>query len=197
MNKTEKILLGLAAAAALVLSVGVVYSSAAPQQYRQTGTTRGMMGGGGPSGGMMGGPYSGGMMGGALTGGMMSASAYANGMMGGFGSMMSGMAQHMSALWNQTWSASRAGVGAYVAVVGYAFYPTNITIAKGTTVTWVNMDFVQHAVTSGSKGAPTGLFHSHELSHMQSFSYTFNTSGTYQYYCDIHPGMIGAVSVEG
>jgi plastocyanin len=32
---------------------------------------------------------------------------------------------------------------------------------------------------------------------MQSFSYTFSTPGTYTYYCDIHPNMMGTIVVTG
>ncbi len=86
---------------------------------------------------------------------------------------------------------------AFVAVVNDGFFPATLTVSKGTAVTWVNMDFVQHTVTAGTEQAPTSLFDSHELGHMQGFSYTFSTSGTYTYYCDIHPSMIGTVVVTG
>jgi len=97
------------------------------------------------------------------------------------------------------WSNTQNGTahGAFVAIVNYGFYPASLTITKGTTVTWVNMDFVQHTVTAGTEQAPTNLFDSHELSHMQSFSYTFSMPGTYAYYCDVHPSMIGTVTVTG
>ena len=87
--------------------------------------------------------------------------------------------------------------GAFVAIVNYGFHPATLTVAKGTTVTWVNMDFVQHTVTAGTEQAPTNLFDSHELNHMQSFSYTFGVPGTYTYYCDVHPSMVGTVTVTG
>lgn len=91
----------------------------------------------------------------------------------------------------QNWMTS----GHFVAIVNYGFYPNTLTVAKGTTVTWVNMDFVQHTVTAGSEQAPTNLFDSHEINHMQSFSYTFSTPGTYAYYCDVHPNMAGTIVV--
>ena len=116
------------------------------------------------------------------------------GMMGGYGGMMGGymgmMGQHYGQAGNTT--ASRA----FVSIVNYGFYPSAITISKGTTVTWVDMDFVQHTVTSGSEAAPMGLFDSHVLNHMQGFSYTFNAPGTYTYFCDVHAGMIGTIIVK-
>jgi len=116
--------------------------------------------------------------------------------MGGYGgtmggrTMMGGCEGMTGSDYNQT------GSEALVTIVNYGFYPSTLTISKGTTVTWVNMDLVQHTVTSGSEQAPTGLFDSHELNHTQSFSYTFNAAGTYTYYCDIHPSMTGTIVVK-
>ncbi|MDG6901300.1 MAG: cupredoxin domain-containing protein [Nitrososphaerota archaeon] len=161
---------------------------------RQATYPAGMMGGYGYGGSQQVGstPYFGGMMGGfgssggyAGYGGMMSGYS---GMIGGYGGMMG---RYLSGAGNATWN------GAFVAIVNHGFHPEPLTVSKGTTVTWVNMDFVQHTVTSGSEQAPTGLFDSHELNHMQGFSYTFNTPGTYTYFCDIHPSMTGTVTVTG
>ena len=90
---------------------------------------------------------------------------------------------------------SSSGGGNLVIISGYSFNPSSLTVSRGTTVTWINMDFVVHTVTSGTEQNHTNLFDSHELSHMQSFSYTFTTPGVYQYYCDIHPGMVGTIIV--
>jgi plastocyanin len=139
----------------------------------------------------------GGMMGsfGNMMNGYTSMMGSMQGVMGRFGGMMSRMVQHMGGIWSQTRNLSESGN--FVAISGYAFPPSSITIPRGTTVSWVNMDFVQHTVTSGTEQAPTGLFDSNPLSHMQSFSYTFNTPGTYTYYCDLHPNMIGTIRVTG
>ena len=174
-------------------------SIAAPQQGASAG---GFTGAPGYVGGMMGGYggsiYQGSMMGGGFGGimgsfgGMMSGFG---GMMSGFGGMMSQFAQFMGSYWNHAQNGNGTTNGAFVAIVNYGFYPASLTVAKGTTVTWVNMDFVQHTVTAGTEQAPTNLFDSHELNHMQSFSYTFSAPGTYTYYCDVHPSMVGTVTV--
>ena len=132
--------------------------------------------------------------GGMMMGGYAGAVSGYGGMMGGYGGMMGGYTGMMGQYYGQTGNttASRA----FVTIVNYGFYPTTLTISKGTTVTWINMDFVQHTVTAGSESAPTGLFDSHGLNHMQSFSYTFNTPGTYSYFCDIHPDMVGTITVK-
>jgi plastocyanin len=110
-----------------------------------------------------------------------------------FGGMMGQMAQHMGGIWSHTSNGTESGK--FLAIMSYAFYPSSITIPRGTIVTWVNMDFTQHTVTSGTEQAPTGVFDSSPLGHMQSFSYTFNTPGTYSYYCDLHPNMTGTIRV--
>lgn len=69
-----------------------------------------------------------------------------------------------------------------VEIVNYNFVPRNITVPAGTTVTWTNKDSVQHTVTSTS-----GVFNSGPLNEGQTFSYTFNRTGTYEYECTIHP----------
>lgn len=77
-----------------------------------------------------------------------------------------------------------------VNIVNYAFNPAVLSVPTGTTVTWTNGDSVAHTVTSD-----TGAFESGNLAKGQSFSYTFNTAGTYDYICSIHPSMKGKVVV--
>jgi plastocyanin len=61
----------------------------------------------------------------------------------------------------------------------------------GTTVTWTNLDSTVHTVTSG-----TGAFDSGALGQNATFSYTFNSRGTFNYHCTLHPFMTGKVIVE-
>jgi plastocyanin len=83
-----------------------------------------------------------------------------------------------------------------VSLVNDAFTPARIQVTLGTTVTWTNRDTVPHNVTlspvviSSSDNWESGLLYPG-----QSFSYTFPSRGTFQYYCQEHPGMIGAVIV--
>jgi plastocyanin len=78
-----------------------------------------------------------------------------------------------------------------VSIQNFAFDPSTLTVANGTTVTWINNDNVGHTVTSAS-----GLFHSGTLSNGQTFSYTFTVPGTYNYSCSIHPSMRGTIIVQ-
>lgn len=206
-------MLGVGVAIALVISAGAAYGMMGRTTPQQSTYTSSVTGASGYLGGMMGGSsgYSGGMTRGGYGGGMMGGyggSIYQGGMMGGYGGMMRGggmmggyggmMSQYSQFMGNYS-SSTQSGRanGAFVAIANYGFYPASLTVTKGSTVTWVNMDFVQHTVTAGTEQAPTNLFDSHELNHMQSFSYTFSTPGTYIYYCDIHPYMLGTIVVTG
>ncbi|MCZ7399530.1 MAG: cupredoxin family copper-binding protein [Candidatus Methanoperedens sp.] len=77
-----------------------------------------------------------------------------------------------------------------VEIKGFAFNPDTITIAKGTTVTWTNQDSVQHTVTGIGNDIDSPI-----LSPGQTYSFTFNDTGTFEYQCHIHPTMKGKVIV--
>jgi plastocyanin len=66
-----------------------------------------------------------------------------------------------------------------------------ITVRAGTTVTWVNHDSVPHTVRSLQRG----LFGSAKFYDSQRYSVTFLYPGTFDYYCSVHPGMVGTVRV--
>lgn len=79
-----------------------------------------------------------------------------------------------------------------VTIDNYAFNPTAITVKKGTTVTWTNKDSAPHTVTeSDGKDGPN----SGNLATADSYSFTFNTVGTFKYKCSIHASMVGSVTV--
>lgn len=73
-----------------------------------------------------------------------------------------------------------------------SYSPNPVEVKVGETVTWVNDDSTVHTATSND-----GIFDSDVLFRGQSFSYTFDKEGEYPYFCDIHPGMVGAVIVAG
>jgi plastocyanin/glucose/arabinose dehydrogenase len=83
-----------------------------------------------------------------------------------------------------------------VTIAGFAFQPADLTVAAGTNVTWTNTDSVAHTVTWDDKSVDSGLFGQGE-----TFSHTFDTPGTYGYYCIPHgspgAGMHGSVTVTG
>ena len=86
---------------------------------------------------------------------------------------------------------------ATVTLQNFAFNPASITVPKGAAVTWVNQDTADHTIVNDAQGsiAPGALFTSNPLAKGGSFSYTFDTPGTYPYHYSIHPSMKGTVIV--
>jgi len=79
-----------------------------------------------------------------------------------------------------------------------AFSPNPIEIERGDTVTWTNKDFDSHTVTSGSVGDEDAGddFDSGFMGPQSSYSHRFDHRGDYEYFCEIHPNMVGTVHVD-
>ncbi len=77
-------------------------------------------------------------------------------------------------------------------IINFAFTPPTIRIKPGTTVTWTNRDTVKHNAIADDDSFKTELIGKDE-----SVSVTFDTTGTFPYYCGPHPSMRGTVIVEG
>ena len=76
------------------------------------------------------------------------------------------------------------------------YLPYETTVSVGTTVTWSNDDTAAHTVTSGTTSdGPDGLFDSSIFMSGTNFEFTFDESGTYDYFCIVHPWMTGKVIV--
>ncbi len=119
--------------------------------------------------------------------GMMSRQQGYQGMMGGqysHGSMMGGYQQTPAQQGTPV-----TGV-THMNMQDFAYQMANIQLRAGTSVTWTNQDSAPHSVTFKNGMKDSGL-----LYQGQSFSYTFNTPGTYQYYCTVHPYMVATVIV--
>lgn len=94
---------------------------------------------------------------------------------------------------NTTPSQSQATQTNKVVIQDFAFSPGTITVKKGTTVTWTNQDAVRHDVTPVS---PTSEFKRSELlGKGDSYSVTFNTVGSFAYFCSPHPQMKAQIVV--
>ncbi len=77
------------------------------------------------------------------------------------------------------------------------FIPSSVTINVGDTVSWSNDDTAAHTVTSGHPAAgPDGNFDSSLLMAGKAFDVTFDNSGSYDYFCMVHPWMVGEVQVN-
>ena len=78
-----------------------------------------------------------------------------------------------------------------VTIDNFTFTPPELTVAVGTTVKWVNHDDIPHLVVNKDKA-----FRSKALDTDDSFSYTFASAGTFDYFCALHPHMVGKVIVK-
>jgi plastocyanin len=78
-----------------------------------------------------------------------------------------------------------------VTIADIAFDPPEIDVTAGTTVTWINEDQVPHTAT-----ALDGSFDTGTLDEGVEGSVTFDTPGTFDYRCNIHPSMTGTVNVS-
>ncbi|MGC1131765.1 MAG: plastocyanin/azurin family copper-binding protein [Nitrososphaeraceae archaeon] len=79
------------------------------------------------------------------------------------------------------------------------FYnPTTVTVSQGDKVVWINKDSVIHTVTSGLPDQENAgqLFDSKNMGPDGIFEHTFDEAGEYDYYCTLHPFMVGSVIVE-
>ncbi len=88
--------------------------------------------------------------------------------------------------------ATRSAAGAIeveVEIMDSDFSPRDITAPLYTTVTWTQLDSVEHTVSR------FGVFDNY-LSFGDTFSYTFTEPGVFRYYCNVHDDMYGRVIVE-
>ncbi|HSD05455.1 MAG TPA: plastocyanin/azurin family copper-binding protein [Nitrosopumilaceae archaeon] len=77
------------------------------------------------------------------------------------------------------------------------YFPNTMTIPQNTELTWKNMDSEDHTVTSGNMiDGQDNIFSSGLISPGETFSYKFTTMRSYDYYCMLHPWMIGSINVE-
>ena len=95
-----------------------------------------------------------------------------------------------------------------VKIIGIAFEPEEITVKPGTTIRWINLDPVDHDVTSGTaivgrqvRNAkktkfPDGKFQSGTFGEKKTYEVTLKKKGKYPYYCNVHPFMQGVITVK-
>ncbi|HLY76168.1 MAG TPA: plastocyanin/azurin family copper-binding protein [Planctomycetota bacterium] len=96
-----------------------------------------------------------------------------------------------------SWTAAAQGYD-YVVEIDSLYHPDHLAIKIGDTVIWKNFDAIPHTVTT--EPGPTskqeyGKFDSGEIPSGSEFRYTFLRTGTYRYYCRIHPDIMGTVVV--
>ena len=94
-------------------------------------------------------------------------------------------------------SGAGASASANCVTANNCFSPNPLTVAPGTTVTWTNGDTVSHTITSGkvSDNDAGSLFDSGLVKPGKTFQFTFANAGTFDYFCTVHPWMVGQVVV--
>lgn len=75
-------------------------------------------------------------------------------------------------------------------IVDFAYQPGALSVARGTTVTWTNDGAAPHTVTTRDGAHDSGI-----LKKGATYAITFDTNGTFEYYCTIHPDMKATVTV--
>lgn len=80
--------------------------------------------------------------------------------------------------------------GPKVSIDNFAFAPAALSIKKGEKVVWTNRDDMPHTVVEVD-----GRFKSKAMDTGESFEHVFPESGTFDYFCSVHPQMKGKVIV--
>jgi len=78
-----------------------------------------------------------------------------------------------------------------VKIDNFTFTPPDLTIAVGTTVKWINHDDIPHSVVDKSKAFRPKALDTHD-----AYSFTFASAGTFDYFCGLHPHMVGKIIVK-
>ena len=78
-----------------------------------------------------------------------------------------------------------------ITIDNFTFTPKELTVAVGTTVKWVNHDDIPHTVVEKKT-----TFRSKALDTDDSYSFTFSSAVSFDYFCGLHPHMVGQVVVK-
>jgi plastocyanin len=84
---------------------------------------------------------------------------------------------------------SAAGEVVRVTISNLAFSPAEIHAKAGDTIEWVNGDFIDHTATE--KGGAWDV----TIVAGASAELQLTRTGTFSYYCRVHPGMTGTIHV--
>jgi plastocyanin len=72
-----------------------------------------------------------------------------------------------------------------------AFGANPLTIAAGTTISWLNNDNTTHTTSADGNAWNSG-----NIAPGARFNFVFQTAGQFTYHCQIHPGMTGTIVVQ-
>lgn len=96
-------------------------------------------------------------------------------------------------------STSNVEAAAEVEILNNSFNPATLKIKAGSKVTWTNQEDLEHWVAANP--FPThsdlpGLNAGKKMQKGETYSYTFDTPGTYHYHDDLSPTTNGTIIVE-
>jgi plastocyanin len=78
-----------------------------------------------------------------------------------------------------------------ITIDNFTFSPKELTVPVGATVKWVNHDDIPHTIVEKKT-----TFRSKALDTDDGYSFTFTSAGTFDYFCGLHPHMVGQVIVK-
>jgi len=88
-------------------------------------------------------------------------------------------------------SANEAAVQPAIRIENFSYAPSTLVVAPGSTVTWTNADDDVHTVVEKER-----KFKSAALDTNDTFAQTFTTPGEFEYFCSLHPRMVGKIVVK-
>ena len=71
----------------------------------------------------------------------------------------------------------------------------DLEVFVGTVIKWENKDDVTHTSTSGSPEEPDGYWDAGDIQPGGEYTFKFQDPGVYHYFCKIHTGMTGTITV--
>lgn len=71
----------------------------------------------------------------------------------------------------------------------------DLEVLVGTVIKWENKDNITHTSTSGLPGEPDGIWDAGDIAPEGDYTFKFEDPGVYDYFCKIHTGMTGTITV--
>lgn len=85
---------------------------------------------------------------------------------------------------------AEAATGDTVEMADIKFSPATITVAQGTELVFDNKDSAPHTFTADDGSVDSGIVDPGK-------AFTLKVADPFEYHCEIHPAMTGAVELEG
>ena len=106
------------------------------------------------------------------------------------------MGDHMGGMMNRAGNSPQTPVVASqpevsVEIRDFEYFPRDLTVDTGATVTWTNRDSAPHTATHTDGGWDTGI-----LNKGESAVVAFDAPGAYEYFCAVHPAMKATLTVR-